>query len=554
MDLKHSNHVYKRIILAIVVFIGVIINMITPEYLPLNNAASLIWCGIIIWWMFSIRKRILHSGIFGWLYAGGYMLLTLFVSRVARYSAADYSEVMGRYFWYLYYVPYVGMGVVFLCAALNVGSKPSSKKAVKTAICVLGLILSVLALTNDIHHLLIRFNADGSGKYSYGVLYYVITVLSYVTIISGFVILMIKCRVSECRRKSFIPIIFGATGIALNGIYLANGSSSPKLFRMGIYNIQEIWAFIFIGIFESCISIGLISSNTGYEEIFEKSSLRIGIAGPDGKTIISSHDDMAIDSKEILDAAENEKAVPFSDDSLLNVKKIPGGFTAELIDISKINEINSELEDALSRLESENEVRKMRLEMDARLAGIEARNRIYEDVANSNEELIGEIEALIENGDRKGIFKALLIGTYLKRRINIMLAAQEKETIDITEAYIAAGEITSNMTAGGINACANLVNEGEFPADGIADLLDFMMDIVRETIDSLTVFFVTLFCENGGQYGIRLLINADEKAFDRIKESVSDFAKKYGGNIDTEKEDGDITISLEYAAGVTDGD
>ena len=552
--MKGKDRVYfKRIILAIVIFIGVIINMITPEFLPIHYAASVIWCGIIIWWMFSIRKRILYSGTFGWLYAGGYMLLTLFSSRVARYALADYSEMLGRQFWYLYYVPYVGMGVVFLCAALNVGSRTYSNKVIKTVLCVLGAVLSVLAITNDMHGLLIKFTEGGYKKYTYGVLFYVVTVFCYATILTGYVILIIKCSVSECRKKFFIPLLFGAVGFTLNAIYMANGSSSPKLFGLGVYNIQEIWAFTFISIFESCIAIGLITSNTEYEEIFEKSSLRIGIADHDGKTVITSHDDLKVENKEILDASRSETPTPFSDDTLLSVKRIPGGYAGELIDISKINEINSELEDALSQLESENEVKKMRLEMDAQLAGIEARNRIYEEIASANEKLIEETESLIESGERKGMFKALLNETYLKRRVNIMLAAQESETIDITELYIAAGEITANMTSGGINACTNLVNEGEFPVEGIRNLLDFMIEIVKESIDSLTVFLATVYCEKERSYGIRLMIDADEKTFDAIKKIEADLSEKYGGNIEADEEDGDITVSLEYTVGESYG-
>jgi hypothetical protein len=191
--------------------------------------------------------------------------------------------------------------------------------------------------------------------------------------------------------------------------------------------------------------------------------------------------------------------------------------------------------------------------MDAQLAGIEARNRIYEEIASANEKLIEETESLIESGERKGMFKALLNETYLKRRVNIMLAAQESETIDITELYIAAGEITANMTSGGINACTNLVNEGEFPVEGIRNLLDFMIEIVKESIDSLTVFLATVYCEKERSYGIRLMIDADEKTFDAIKKIEADLSEKYGGNIEADEEDGDITVSLEYTVGESYG-
>ena len=543
-----SKHRVKNIIFICAASLAIIINLLTPGLLHLHYAATTIWCGIIICWMFSIRKRILNRSIFSWLYAGGYMMLLLFASRVAKYVFSDYIQTITRYLWYFYYVPLIGMSLCFFCAALSVGRRSSSKTGLKVLISIAGAVLSALILMNDLHGWMFRFKDAERIKYSLGPLLIIVLVSVSALLIAGFIMLLVKCRVSDCRRYFFIPLICGIMGLILVGIYLANGSSSPKLFGLSLYNIQEVWAFTFISIFESYIIIGLIPSNTGYEEIYEHSNLLIGISDEAGKIVLSTKDMVKVSEKELLDAAGSDAPVGFSKDRLLDVRDIHGGYSVHLIDISAINEINEGLQEALSELENENAVKKMSLDIEAKLAGLEERNRIFEEISKANTELIEEIENHVREGGKRGIFKALLLGTYLKRRVNIELAEREDDKLDITELYIAAGEISSALSAGGINACANMDSKADFPAHGLLLLLDNMMEIIKETLDDLTVVYINVFCIPEKSYGIKMLLGTNEKTASEILEKREEFAERFGSLTEIESDEGDLTISMEYSA------
>ncbi len=475
-------------------------------------------------------------------------MLLLFASRVAKYTFADCIQTIARYLWYFYYVPLIGMSLCFFCAAISVGRKSSSKTVLKIVTCVIGTILSALILMNDLHELMFRFKDEERIKYSIGPLLIIVLVSISALLIAGFVMLLVKCRVSDCRRYFYIPLICGIAGLILVGIYLANGSSSPKLFGLSLYNIQEVWAFTFISIFESYIIIGLIPSNIGYEEIYEHSNLMIGISDASGKIVLSTKDMMPVSEKDIHDVAENDAPVAFSKDRLLDVRSIHGGYSAHLIDISAINEINEGLQEALSELENENAVKKMSLDVEAKLAGLEERNRIFEEISKANTELIEETENYVREGGRKGIFKALLSGTYLKRRVNIELAEREDDKLDITELYIAAGEISSALSAGGINACANMDSKADFPAHGLLRLLDNMMELIKETLDDLTVVYINIFCVPEKSYGIKLLLGTNEKTASAIMEKRKEIAERFGSVTEIESDEGDLTVSIEYSA------
>lgn len=84
--------------------------------------------------------------------------------------------------------------------------------------------------------------------------------LHIILFLTAFFIVLYRCRIYAARQRWWLPPLVVLPGIILWGIYYANGGTSPQLYGVVLYNIQEVHLWIFLGMWESCILIGLIPS------------------------------------------------------------------------------------------------------------------------------------------------------------------------------------------------------------------------------------------------------------------------------------------------------
>ena len=140
---------------------------------------------------------------------------------------------------------------------------------IKACWSITGLIMAGM-LTNDLHHAALSFTvkADGSLQAGHNWLYYVIFAWSIVITLSSYILLIKRCRLSQCRKNWYVPVIPSAAAFVLIIIYYAVGGA-PIVAGVKLYNIQEVYLLLFIGLWEGSIRIGLITSNTGYNKLFE---------------------------------------------------------------------------------------------------------------------------------------------------------------------------------------------------------------------------------------------------------------------------------------------
>ncbi|MDO4863605.1 MAG: hypothetical protein Q4A05_05485, partial [Ruminococcus sp.] len=248
-----------------------VMNILMQFTVSLTGFSAVLYSFFIITWGASIFLRIVHRRIRRDVIAIASFLFGLFIVRICRYFLFEHSLTIDRYMWYFYYIPYIAMPMLTLDAASCVGKDERTKiPAIVKVLWTVAILLMLGVLTNDIHHFLLRFGDmnDYSGTVEYNWLYYIVVAWIATATLGSFILLMKRCRLSQCRKYWYIPVITSAVGVALILLYYAIGGS-PQIGGIRLYYIQEVYVLLFAGLWESYIRIGLIPSNTGYNELFE---------------------------------------------------------------------------------------------------------------------------------------------------------------------------------------------------------------------------------------------------------------------------------------------
>ncbi|MCR5730006.1 MAG: hypothetical protein K6G20_06610 [Ruminococcus sp.] len=359
----------------------------------------------------------------------------LFMVRICRYSIFMQSSLGEKWLWYLYYVPYIALPMLSLSAASWSGKSENYRipMIIKIGWGIAGLLMAGI-LTNDLHHaaLIFTFRADGSLQADYNWLYYVIFIWDFSITLSSYILLIIRCRLSQCRKNWYIPVIPSSVAFVLIILYYAVGGA-PTVFGIKLYNIQEVYLLLFIGLWEECISIGLISSNTGYSRLFEQTYINAEIKSADGKTVYRSGD-----------YSDTE------DDADYRIKEfsIKGGSVTWREDISAVNRINEDIEDATEQIEEENVLIEEENRIYAEKARYETRNRLYDRIAKHTHTQLVKIDDILHGNTETELRMKLcmLFGTYVKRCSNLMLIAADNRTASSKELYLAVSESIEAMS------------------------------------------------------------------------------------------------------------
>ena len=232
-------------------------------YLHISYIETISYTALILFWVYSLKDELPDAYIRRTMRLGGLLLTLLFLFRFIRYNlvaAYSFSDHLMRYG---YYIPTIITPLLSLMISLAIGGGNREKRRLTLPVLWIACaLLLLLVFTNDLHHLVIRFRYEGDQETSsVGILYYLIIVWYVALMLAAFIITYRKCLLSSYKIHWKLPLVFEAIGLILwLWYYLICGGSSPKLNGVPLYNIQEVYVLLFIGLWESLIAIGLIPS------------------------------------------------------------------------------------------------------------------------------------------------------------------------------------------------------------------------------------------------------------------------------------------------------
>ncbi len=467
---RHTAAFIAAILFAFVIDITSQVSVLF-KHIPIP--ASILYCFIIIAWAVTAVQRIIHKRIRQYIAAAAVFLLLLFIVRICRWIFFLHSAAADRYLWYLYYISYIAMPMLSLTAAFFVGRDEADElSAVMKSQWTAAVLMMTGVLTNDLHHFALTFShsQDGSYRVSYHWLYFVIFAWSFIMIISSYILLIKRCQLSQCRKNWYVPIIPSAAAFVLIILYYAAGGS-PTVFGIKLYNIQEVYLLLFMGLWEGCISIGLISSNTGYSRLFEQAHINAEMKSTDGKTVYRSSD-----------WSDTEGDPDYS----RKTYTIRGGSVTWSEDISVLNRLNSDIEDLTEQIEDENVLIEEENRLIAEKAKYETQNRLYDRIAMHTHPQLVKIDEILHGSEtlEHKMERCLLLGTYVKRCSNLMLIAGRSRTIPTSELYLSIRESMEHMRPFGIES--ELMNGGlrELASESVIAAYDVFEAVTESIIDS----------------------------------------------------------------------
>lgn len=120
------------------------------------STVTMIYSGLILFWVQSVRIRLLPSRAKNDIIASGLLMLLFHFVRSVRYRMMVWSPFalfLSRHCWYFWYVPIIMVPTLFLTSILAFGKGPEQKRNRSRWILIPAILLGAGIMTNDLHHL-----------------------------------------------------------------------------------------------------------------------------------------------------------------------------------------------------------------------------------------------------------------------------------------------------------------------------------------------------------------------------------------------------------------
>ena len=495
---------------------------------------NLIYIGLAMAWGFSISSRILHRNVRRYLLLGCAMAVLWMFLRAVKYRFFLTDPDITRHLWYLYYVPQILAPLFSLFAALELGRRDGDGISARWHLLFIPAALLICGvLTNDLHQMVFRAvpgAATLEADYTHGWLYFLVMAWTIALLLITGTIIYRKCRVFESRKYAWVPLSVFLGGFALCALSFANIYTFHKM--------PECFCLTFAALWESCLQVGLLPTNSHYRYFFSESTIAAQIVDGQGHPVYRAKNAPALSPDQLAAAAQ--EAILLDANTRLQSAPIQDGRVYWVEDISRINRIREQLAEINAQLSEENELIQAENALKRQRAQIEEKNRLMDAMTGLVQPQLQQINRLLENGGAKNLKSVCLLGAYVKRRVNLALICEKKAIVPVEELTHCIRESLTYLTQYGA-VCA-LHQEGSGDVDSRAAQLayDYFEDCLEAALPSLSALMARVEC--GERFSIRLMMEDAAGLPD---------ADKYArlGQITTDNADGELCVTLSFSQG-----
>ena len=477
-----------------------------------NHLRSGIYVFLFSAWCYTLWLRIVQVQVRRYLLAISALMVLWILLRSIKFSIGNTDAE--RRLWYFYYFPMLFIPMLSVFVSQSLGKDEAFRLPRWTKLLYIPtLLLLLLVLTNDLHRQVFSFPSGvlSDGEYRYEKGYYF--VLGWEALCAAFsLVLMVRsCRIPHSRRIRWLPLVPFALSLAYAYAYV------KKVYWVWVLagDMTVSQCLIFASIFECCIQCGLIQSNLGYDELFEATSLPVQITD---HALCTKYASIAMQKP--LPQSElrhmQQDTVQLDDDTLLKRHRLRSGWVFWKEDISALNQIRKELELTRDELRDTGDVLAAENAQRARWLKLTEENRLYDMMEAQTARQIAMLRDLLaelqrtEDSDRaiRLLGQIIIIGTYIKRRSNLIFIGVQRGAISVQELRLCLNESSENISVYGADCKTIVKGEGQLTVEQATQIYDLFEAVVEMGLESLRALLTSI--EVGKQVEVTLCVSAAE--------------------------------------------
>ena len=480
----------------------------SPVY---NHLRSGIYIFLLCAWCHSVRVRIVQTQVQRYLLAISMLMVLWLLLRSIKFSIANTDAE--RWLWYFYYVPilFIPMLSVFVSQSLG---KPEDFHLPRWTklLYVPTVLLLLLVLTNDLHQRVFSFPSgilsDAAYRYERGY-FFVLGWELFCAALSLFMIVT-KCRIPHTKRVRWLPLVPFALSLAYVYAY------AEKIHWVWVLagDMTVAQCLMIAGIFESCIQCGLIQSNRGYDELLEATTLPVQITD---ENFCTKHASATM--RPPLPQSElrqiTQDTVQLDDDTLLKRHKLRRGWAFWKEDVSELNQLRQELELTCDELRDVGDVLAAENAQHARLLKLTEENRLYDMMEAQTarqiamlQERLTELKKTDDPAQAERLLgQIIVIGTYIKRRNNLIFVGVQRGSISVQELRLCLNESAENLCLYGAECSALIKGDGQLSIEQATAADALFEAVVEAELESLRSLLVSI--EVGEELHMNLCISGE---------------------------------------------
>lgn len=424
-------------------------NILLPGdvFMGLDVLRSAIYMELVLYWISSVKKRILYSAVRKYLLMIGYLLIFWLFIRTIKYLFLGNMDFLKSLCWYGFYIPMLFIPLFALYLAVCLG-QPEHYRLPKYLYSLVfpAVVLCLLVLTNHIHQCVFRFEngvPSSDGNYYYGWGYKMILAWLSMEVLIFFVLLFIKSHVPGRKKRIWLPMIPLGVGILYVGLYL----SGISFLRTYAGDLTVMMILVILAICEGCIKSGLIPSNTGYEELFEATTIGAQILNQNKEVCFASGNAKQI-SENVLEEAKN-RPIDLGEEQLL-LAPVRGGAVVWCEDVTDIRCVLKQLEAKAEQLESSRSLLQAEVDLKKKQSKLDEQMQFCNKITEYTKDQIDQIKYWLENSKNEkqkweNLKKICVLAAYVKRMSNLILLCEESDFLPAKELEYCLRESVENL-------------------------------------------------------------------------------------------------------------
>ena len=480
------------------------------------------YLGIYCAWVIYLNKHVVQKRVRQYLTAIGCLMVCWFFLRTVKYHIL-LDPLGGHICWYLYYIPMILIPTFGLSATLLMdGAEKKTTKWITGILLFFSVVLIVCVLTNDLHQQVFRFEGPvpySDKNYSYGILFMLIQFWIIACLVIMEILLVKKSRIPD-RKRFWLPVI---PGLLLLGWNIANLLRLPFI-KTFAGDMTAICCLLMAAIFQGCILCGLIQTNSRYFELFQATGgLDAEITDNSFRRYYFSGEFPEL-SKDLRDSIIAKSSVQ-ERGIRINHLPVKGGHLFWSEDISVLLDQYQDIQEQQEELTARNQLLRKTYKKEAERRKLEEQNRLLNIIQSQTSrqyELLSHYMEKLEQTESREEYELILskivvVGTYLKRRKNLMLTrySSQEDSLTMADLKQSLAESCENLKLCEIKAAYFVQDkEKQLRADDVLKCYDFFEWLVEQLFDVMnSVFFRVTHIEEKLQISVHIVSQEDIRPY-----------------------------------------